>query len=206
MTVFSNLWVNKWVELHSGKVKVYTKMTSIQPAVELELTLRSHNKFTEKEAKGFVEILTTEVISAGTTEELADAIMPKMKQKWPGYGAKFRTKLLAAVLWCLPENTSDARAMTTDPIPNILDSGRPNLNHELVPREAVGYILGRNHDTLRGMQNRNGATCYLDDRELIRHERMRWNTYRIIRIWGELDAVKKLGEEIRESTKRYSPY
>ena len=72
-------------------------------------------RFTEKEAKAFVEILKTEVIRANNVEELADAIMPKMKQKYGrAVGERFRTKFLKAVLFFITAYLEIPRIVAQD--------------------------------------------------------------------------------------------
>jgi hypothetical protein len=194
--MLSKLWVAKSVTLPSGStVKVHHKLTC---GDELELTLKKEHKCTDKEA-GYSRVIVTELIdSSSTIEELIDKTMPKMKEKWKGYSTSTRQKLRGAMLVCPTENPATTRRMTEDPIPDIRDADRPNLSHVIVPREAVGYILKTKHHALREMQTRTGASCCVDDDDasMITQDHRQ---YVIIRIWGDSDAVKKLGEAITAS-------
>jgi hypothetical protein len=109
---------------------------------------------------------------------------------WKGHERVTLPRLAEAVKRCTSEIAgAHPRAMTEDPITGIPLDERPNMRTIQLPQESVGYILGKGGNTLRGLQEKSGATCFLDENAATP----------TIRCWGVFTAVEQLDTEIKQS-------
>lgn len=158
---------------------------------KLAVTLWKDHEFAMKTAYLAATTLLS-VNNPANKDELLTRWIAAMVRKsgWKQHETVTRPKLEEAVMHCTSEIAgAHPRAMTEDPITGIPLDERPNMRNIQLPLESVGYIMGRGGHTLRELQTKSGATCFLDENAATP----------TIRCWGVFTAVEQLDTKIKES-------